>query len=59
MQLKEKINDLEKRNIYSISTIQYLKEKLNSFEEKALKMNINNSIPNINNIYFNNIMNNY
>ena len=58
-QLKEKINDLEKRNTNPISTIQYLKEKLNSIEEKTLKMKINNSIPNINNIYFNNIINNY
>jgi len=58
-QLKEKINDLEKRNTNPFSTIQYLKEKLNSIEEKTLKMNINNLIPNINNIYFNNIINNY
>ena len=58
-QLKEKINDLEKRNTNPISTIQYLKEKLNSIEEKTLKMKINNLIPNINNIYFNNIINNY
>lgn len=58
-QLKEKINDLEKRNTNPISTIQYLKEKLNSIEEKTLKMNINNLIPNINNIYFNDIINNY
>lgn len=58
-QLKEKINDLEKRNTNPFSTIQYLKEKLNSIEEKKLKMNINNLIPNINNIYFNNIINNY
>lgn len=58
-QLKEKINDLEKRNTNPFSTIQYLKEKLNSIEEKTLKMNINNLIPNINNIYFNDIINNY
>lgn len=56
-QLKERINDLEKRNTNPISTIQYLKEKLNSIEEKTLKMKINNLIPNINNIYFNNIIN--
>jgi hypothetical protein len=56
-QLKEKINDLEKRNIFPISSIQYLKEKVNSIENNALKMNINNLIPNINNNY-NNIMNN-
>ena len=58
-QLKEKINDLEKRNTYPISTIDYMKEKVNSIEEKVLKMNINNLKANINYNYFNNIMNNY
>jgi hypothetical protein len=60
-QLKAKINDLEKRNTYPISTIDYMKEKVNSIEEKVLKMNINNLKTNINYNYnyFNNIMNNY
>ena len=58
-QLKEKINDLENKNTYPISTIDYMKEKLNSIEAKVLKMNINNSKTNINYNNFNNIMNNY
>jgi hypothetical protein len=58
-QLKDKINDLAKRSTFPISTIDYMKEKVNSIEEKLLKMNINNSKNNINYNYFNNIMNNY
>ena len=52
--LIKQINEVEKRNIYPISTIQYLKEKLDLIWGNSQKKNINNlidSINNINNIY--------
>ena len=51
--LIKQINEVEKRNIYPISTIQYLKEKLDLIWGNSQKKNINNlndSINNINNI---------
>ena len=53
--LIKQINEVEKRNIYSISTIQYLKEKLDLIWGNSQKKNINNLIDSINNI--NNICN--
>ena len=53
--LIKQINEVEKRNIYPISTIQYLKEKLDLIWGNSQKKNINNLINNINNI--NNICN--
>jgi len=47
--LTEKIDDLEKRNAYPKSTIQYIKERLNL---------LNNKKSNLNNSNFNNIINN-
>ena len=66
-QLKEKINELEKRNVYPIYTIYYLKEKVELIIQKKylnnLMLNINNIInlnnntPNFN-YFFNNIHSN-
>ena len=53
--LIKQINEVEKRNIYPISTIQYLKEKLDLIWGNSQKKNINNLIDSINNI--NNICN--
>ena len=53
--LIKQINEVEKRNIYPISTIQYLKEKLDLIWGNSQKKNINNLIDSINNI--NNIKN--
>ena len=53
--LIKQINEVEKRNIYPISTIQYLKEKLDLLWGNSQKKNINNLIDSINNI--NNICN--
>ena len=53
--LIKQINEVEKRNIYPISTIQYLKEKLDLILGNSQKKNINNLIDSINNI--NNICN--
>ena len=53
--LIKQINEVEKRNIYPISTIQYLKEKLDLIWGNSQKKNINNLIDSTNNI--NNIFN--
>ena len=53
--LIKQINEVEKRNIYPISTIQYLKEKLDLIWGNSQKKNFNNLIDSINNI--NNICN--
>ena len=53
--LIKQINEVEKRNIYPISTIQYLKEKVDLIWGNSQKKNINNLIDSINNI--NNICN--
>ena len=54
-QIKTKINELEKRNVYPIYTIKYLTEKVQVIEENTQKKYINNLMLNINNI--NNIYN--
>jgi len=58
-QLKEKINEIEKRNIYPIYTIKYLEEKLDLIEKNIQNKNIYNLMFNINNINIlkNNIQN--
>ena len=59
-QLKEKINEIEKRNIYPIYTIKYLEEKLDLIEKNIQNKNIYNlmfNINNISNILKNNIQN--
>ena len=53
--LIKQINEVEKRNIYPISTIQYMKEKVDLILENSQKKSINNLIDSINNI--NNICN--
>jgi len=56
-QLKEKINEMEKKNVYPIYTIQYFKEKVLLMESNLQKKQINNLICNINNIKYNLINN--
>jgi hypothetical protein len=58
-QLKEKINEMEKRSVYPIYTIQYMKEKVDLIENNIHKKYLNNFIFNINNFYNNyNLINN-
>ena len=58
-ELKEKINEMEKKNAYPIYTIQYFKEKVLLMESNLQKKQINNLMCNINNIKYNyNLINN-
>ena len=58
-QIKTKINELEKRNVYPNYTIKYLTEKVQLFEQNTQKKYINNLMLNINNInYIYNLTNN-